>query len=150
MNHSVESFGRLRCEGVRLVVATHGNERVSWRRKVVNEPGCVAWPARGRSVNNAEEYFSNDRKDSDSFRVSIIRIEEMDRDIRVENRGIAFSSIHACSQITNSTICFYILQNNFTRVRSVSNDNFVTIIDRNNNNRSKIDGRSIICQLSRL
>lgn len=45
---------------------------------MVNEPGCVAWPVRSRSVNNAEEYFSNGRKDSDNFRVSI-RIEEMDR-----------------------------------------------------------------------
>lgn len=74
---------------------------------MVNEPGCVAWPVRSRSVNNAEEYFSNGRKDSDNFRVSI-RIEEMDR---TEN-GIHFhwETLEDPSQITNIHVCvlFYI------------------------------------------
>lgn len=78
MNHSqmVESFVRLRCEGVRRVDATHGNEH-RWSRRIAIErrkslpngerTGLRGTPLPGRSVNNAEEYFSNDRKDTSLF-----------------------------------------------------------------------------------
>lgn len=60
----------------RAACCRHASKRAAVRRRkvpMVNEPGCVAWPVRSRSVNNAEEYFSNGRKDSDSFRVPIMR-----------------------------------------------------------------------------